>query len=310
MTSVRRGSLALAVAAALTAGSACTTAGSSAYPASSGPSGSGGVAADDPGERREAGAGTASAAALRSAERATSAADSARVESSTTMGAMMSMKATGALSWGDGLTGTLTLTYTGGTVAEAMRRLGSTTMEARYLPDAYYARMGDAFAAQAGGRHWLRYVYQDLEHLADGSGAQLGDQMRDTAPHQSVKLLLACGDARKVGEEWVRGDRTTHYTGTVDVAGLATRDSGLDEDQVADLKERLTRAGVTTQTVDIWVDDRDLLVKKVERAQTASGELTQTAYYSDYGVKVSAEVPPAGDTKDFKELVGGHGSLS
>src|SRR5690606_39055003 len=96
--------------------------------------------------------GSASVAALKSAERATGAAGSARVESTTIMGSLISMKATGVLSWSDGLTGTLTLTYTGGSVADAMRRLGSTSMEARYLPDAYYARMGDAFAAQAGGR--------------------------------------------------------------------------------------------------------------------------------------------------------------
>lgn len=49
--------------------------------------------------------------------------------------------------------------------------------------------------------------------------------------------------------------------------------------------------GATAQSVDIWVDDRDLLVKKVERGRTETGELTQTAYYSDYGVRVLAERP-------------------
>ncbi|CAL9453221.1 hypothetical protein SUDANB70_02490 [Streptomyces sp. enrichment culture] len=316
--SVRRTGLALAAAAVLTgltAMSACTTAGSGATGPSQGAnaSSSRSAGADGGAGRQDGGADPASVAALRSAERATGAADSARVESTTTMGSLMSMKATGVLSWSDGLTGTLTLTYTGGSVADAMRRLGSTSMEARYLPDAYYARMGDAFAAQADGRHWLRYAYRDLEQLADGAGAQLGDQMRNTAPHHSVKLLLACGDARRVGAEQVRGDRATHYRGTVDVAALAPRDSGLDAAELADLKDRLTRAGVTTQTVDVWVDDRGLLVKKAEKAVTSSGELTQTAYYSGYGVDVTTKAPPAGDTKDFKELVGeqgGPGGLS
>ena len=31
-------------------------------------------------------------------------------------------------------------------MADTMRQMGATSMEARYLPDAYYARMGDSFA--------------------------------------------------------------------------------------------------------------------------------------------------------------------
>ncbi|MFC8097417.1 hypothetical protein [Streptomyces sp. NPDC057363] len=218
---------------------------------------------------------------LRSVERATGRAGSARVESTTVMGRELSLDAVGTLGWRDGLTGTLTITYTGGTTAETMRRLGTTAMEARYLPDAYYARMGDEFADRAGGRHWIKYLYADLEKLGDGTGAGFAERMRDTTPHQAVKLLLASDDVREVGEETTRGRRTTHWSGTV--------------------------GGATEQTVDIWVDDRDLLVKKVERGRTETGELTQTAYYSDYGVAVSAERPPAGDTADFTELLRGAG---
>jgi hypothetical protein len=218
-------------------------------------------------------------AALSTVERSTDRADSARVRSTTTVGSALSMKAQGSLAWNDGLTGTLTITYTGGTTAEAMRRLGTTSMEARYLPDAYYARMGEAFAEKADGKHWIKYAYDDLKDLAGSSGADLADQMRAAAPHTSVKLLLSSADVRKVGEETVSGERTTRYSGTVRVEGA------------------------TAQTVDIWVDDRDLLVKKVEKGRTATGSLTQTAYYSDYGVKAAVEKPPAGDTADLKELL-------
>ncbi|MFJ7076168.1 hypothetical protein [Streptomyces sp. NPDC098781] len=218
-------------------------------------------------------------AALRTVERSTDRADSARVSSTTTVGSALSMKAQGTLAWSDGLTGTLTITYTGGTTAETMRRLGTTSMEARYLRDAYYARMGEAFAAKADGKHWIKYAYDDLKDLAGSSGADLADQMRGTAPHTSVKLLLSSADVRKVGEETVRGEAATRYSGTVRVDGA------------------------TTQTVDIWVDDRDLLIKKVERGRTATGSLTQTAYYGDYGVKAPVEKPPAADTADLKELL-------
>ncbi|MET8567254.1 hypothetical protein [Streptomyces sp. NPDC004783] len=250
-----RTAFSIAVAAALTCLTACTTAGTAEPAEATGPS----------------------ARALKAVERATGRAGSARVESTTVMGGELSLTAAGALGWEDGLTGTLTITYTGGTTAETMRRLGTTSMEARYLPDAYYARMGDAFADRVGGRHWIKYVYDDLEDLGGEAGAGFADGMRDTTPDRAVELLLGSEDVRRVGEETTRGRRTTHWTGTV---------GGADE-----------------RTVDIWVDGRDLLVKKTERGRTATGELSQTAYYSDYGVEVTAERPPAGDTADFKELL-------
>ncbi|MET9253283.1 hypothetical protein [Streptomyces sp. NPDC003717] len=223
-------------------------------------------------------AGTEGAEPLRAVQRATAKAGSARIESTTVVGRELSLDATGTLGWRDGLTGTLTLTYTGGTTAETLKKLGTTSMEARYLPDAYYARMGDAFAGQVGGRHWIRYAYDDLADLGGDAGAGLAEQLRGSSPDQAVKLLLASDDVREVGTETTRGRRTTHWSGTVD----GTADG---------------------QTVDIWVDEHDLLVKKTERGRTATGELSQTAYYTDYGTPAPAERPPAADTADFGELL-------
>jgi len=299
-TNVRRVTLSIAVATALSGVAACTS------------SGSGGSGKDHSASGKGA-THISPVAALRTVEKSTDSADSARVESATTIGSQLSMKSDGALDWGDGIQGTVTITYTGGTSAELMRQTGTTSMEARYLPDAYYAKMGAKFAEQVGGKHWIRYAYADLANLAGGSGALLKDQMRKTTPNQSVKLLLASGDVKKVGSEQVRGVDTTHYSGTVDIADFARKNASLPASQLAALKKALTQAGVSTETVDIWVDGKDLLVKKVEKGTMSAGEYTQTAYYSDYGVKVSATRPPASDTEDFKDLLkkqGGAGSAS
>jgi hypothetical protein len=295
-TTVRRVTLSIALVTALAGVAACNSSDSS-----------GGSGKDDKAGHK----GTTHVspiAALRSAEKSTDNADSAKVESTTTMGTMMSMKADGVMGWADGLTGTMTITYTGGTMADTMRQTGSTSMQARYLRDAYYARMGDKFAQQSGGKHWIKYAYDDLAKLGGGSGAYLKDQMQNTTPNQSVKLLLASGDVTKVGEETVRGEKTTHYSGTVDVADLATKTSNLSASQLADLKKQLTAAGVSTEKVDIWVNGDDLLVKKVEKGELSTGTMSSTAYYSDYGVKVSATEPPAGDTADFKDLLKSQGN--
>ncbi|WP_320783064.1 hypothetical protein [Streptomyces sp. CRN 30] len=245
---------------------------------SEGAEGSGGRARTSP--------AAAVTAGLRDAERATRAARSARVESSTRIGSTVSLTAEGVLGWSDGVTGTLTLTHTGGALADTMRELGSTSIQARYLPDAYYARMGDAFAAKTGGRHWVRYPYEELDDVAGGSRAQLGDQIRASTPDRSLRSLLDSADVREVGVERVRGRAATRYAGTVESADGA-------------------EAGVFGQTVEVWIDDRDLLVKKVERARTPDGEVTQTAHYRDYGVRVPTRRPPVEDTAEVSELLAG-----
>ena len=104
-----------------------------------------------------------------------------------------------------------------------------------------------SFAKESGGKHWIRYGYEDLAGLAGGSGAYLQNQMQNSTPNQSVKLLLASGDVKKAGEEKVRGVATTHYSGTVNVADLAGRTSGLTAAQADSQRKQLTQAGVDTE---------------------------------------------------------------
>ncbi|MEU8694765.1 hypothetical protein [Streptomyces sp. NPDC048665] len=289
-TTVRRTALSVAAAAALTSVAAC---GSSTGSGKSDKASGGGTIHVSP-----------IAAVLRAAEQSTDKASSAKVRSTMSIGDVMSASSTGSLRWGDGLRGDLTITYTGGQLAEVMRKSGAApSMQARYLPDAYYVNMGDASAQRMGGKHWLRYSYDDLAKFGGASGAYMKDQIRTSTPNSSVQMLLASGDVKKVGEESVSGTHATHYSGTVNVADLAGRSSNLTADQMAGLKAQLNTAGITTETIDIWINDQNLLVKKTEKAHTAKGALTNTAYYSDYGVQVSAEAPPAGDTKDFKDLL-------
>ena len=282
---VRRVCLSAAVLAALTSVAACGGEGDTG-------SGAGGVVRADP------------IAALRSVQQKTSGASSARIEGTTVMGTTMSMKQTGAMDWSDGMTGTMEITYTGGTMGDALKQAGGDgTMQARYFKDGYVANMGEAFARQAGGKHWIRYSYDDLAELAGASGEVMKDQLQSSTPGQGVRALLASGDVKKVGQEDVRGVATTHYSGTVDVAELSTKNSAVDADRLAELKKQLSDAGITTEKVDIWVDKDELLVKKTEHGRMKTGELNSTVFYSDYGTDVTVEEPPASDTVDFQKLL-------
>ncbi|MFC8534728.1 hypothetical protein ACFUJY_12340 [Streptomyces sp. NPDC057249] len=291
---VRRVGLSVAVVAALTSVAACGGSDDGGTSKGSGKTGSRGdsVVKVDP------------IAALVAVQKKTGQAQSARVEGETTMGSVMSMKQTGVMDWSDGITGTMKITYTGGTMADTLKQAGgSGTMEARYFKDGYAADMGEALAQQTGGKRWINYSYDDLAEMAGASGEVMKDQMQNSTPEQGVKSLLASGDVKKVGQEDVRGVSTTHYSGTVDVADLTAKSSNLDADEVAALKKQLADAGITTETIDIWVDENDLLVKKTERGEMKTGELNSTVFYSDYGTKVSVERPPAAETVDFSEMM-------
>ncbi|MGW1226538.1 hypothetical protein [Streptomyces sp. NPDC001515] len=294
-STVRRVGLAVAVAAALTSVGACGGAdedGGSTKPAAEGKSGGTSVLKAD------------TIAALLDVQKKTGSASSARVEGTTVMGSTMSMKQTGSLDWSDGITGTMQITYTAGTMADTLKQAGgSGTMEARYFKNGYAADMGPVLARQTGGKRWISYSYDDLARAGGASGAAMKEQMQNTTPEQGVKSLLASGDVKEVGKEQVRGVDTTHYSGTVDVAELTAKTSKLDADQVEALKKQLNDAGITTEKIDIWVDENDLLVKKTERGRMKTGELNSTVFYSDYGVKVSAERPPASQTIGFADLL-------
>ncbi|WLQ35679.1 hypothetical protein P8A18_20660 [Streptomyces castrisilvae] len=289
---VRRVGLSVAVAAALTSVAACGGSDDGGKAKGTSGSGAGSVAKANP------------IAALIAVQKKTGSAHSAKVEGTTSLGTAMSMKQSGVMDWSDGITGSMQITYTGGDMADSMKQLGSNgTMEARYFKDGYAADMGDAMAQQTGGKRWISYSYDDLAQIGGASGAALKDQMQNTTPDQGVKSLLASGDVKKVGQEDVRGVTTTHYSGTVDVADLTAKNSSLDADELAALKKQLADAGISTETVDIWVDGDDLLVKKTERGQMKTGELNSTVFYSDYGTKVSVERPPADQTIEFTELM-------
>lgn len=293
-STVRRVGLAVAVAAALTSVGACGG-------ADDGGTSKGGGKAEN---RGTAVVKTNAIAALLDVRKKTGAASSAKVEATMVIGSAMSMKQSGALDWSDGITGSMKITYTGGAMADTLKKAGgSSTMEARYFKDGYAADMGAALARQTGGKRWISYSYDVLAELGGASGAVMKDQMQNTSPSQGVNSLLASGEVKEVGKEQVRGVAATHYSGTVDVAELTAKTSKLDARQLAALKKQLTDSGITTETIDIWVDENDLLVKKTERGRMKTGELDSTVFYSDYGTEVSVERPPAGETIGFKELL-------
>ncbi|MGX2996713.1 hypothetical protein JNUCC64_20980 [Streptomyces sp. JNUCC 64] len=224
---------------------------------------------------------------LRAAADRTREAGSARVRAVMELDGRVSTETRGTLGWSGGLNGTLGIRYTGGELAGTLRKLGTETTEARFVDGVYYARMGDAFADRAGGRHWIRHD--------DGGAADVG-------PGRSVELLLMAPDTRETGRETVGGVTATRYTGTVRPGELPTR--GPSAGRAAGLRRELRAAGISEVRIEVWTDRTGLLVKRAERSRTTTGDLRVTAHYRDFGAPVRAPAaPPPEDTVDYGELV-------
>ncbi|MFI1969481.1 hypothetical protein BLA24_14650 [Streptomyces cinnamoneus] len=243
--------------------------------------------------------------ALRKAVDATDGKHSAKVDGSMAMGDMMSADLKGAFDWSQGMQGDVTMNYTGGQMGDLLKEMaGGGGMRALYLRDAYYASMGDEMSAKIGGKHWIKYDYDWMAQKMGPSGAYMKDQMQNNNPTRSARLVIESGDVRAAGTEDVRGVKATHYTGTVDVTKIAEKSSTLGKDAVDGLKRQLGQQGATTEQIDLWVSEDNLLIKKVERAQGSRGAVNSTVYYSDFGTSVTLSAPPASDTLDAARSAG------
>ncbi|MFD0272412.1 hypothetical protein ACFVHB_00710 [Kitasatospora sp. NPDC127111] len=216
--------------------------------------------------------------------------------------------ATGTVSWAEGLQGELRMDMSGTPAGKKLSALtGGSTMTARYLKDGMYLRVGGQAVTELDGKHWLHYSYADLGQ----QGAIGGDQLKNADPVEGVRTLIASGKVSEAGQETVGGKQTTHYTGELAVADLAAATGrGLTAEQAEKLKKNLSTAGITSETVDVWVDADNLVVKRTEQAETKAGPFKVTVTYADYGTKVPTEAPDPSDVAELADLKAGKGGAT
>jgi hypothetical protein len=134
-------------------------------------------------------------------------------------------------------------------------------------------------------------------------GTSLGSNTDPTTGLQS--LLGLSGGVRKVGTEKVRGDDTTHYSGTYDLAKAAEKAQGIVKDMI---KSQLGPGSSKTVPFDAYVDDKGRIRKMVQRISLSSPQLqgktitsVVTTELYDFGVPVDVKVPT--DVQDGSKLL-------
>jgi LppX_LprAFG lipoprotein len=144
---------------------------------------------------------------------------------------------------------------------------------------------------------------------ADQLQASTGDLFDRTTQDPTSVLEVLRGvsdDVTTVGTEEVRGEGTTHYTATVDVAEALAAATPESRDALGAQVDDLL-GGLESIPVDVWVGD-DGLVHRFQVAVEGQGaEATLTLELFDHGDDVEIEIPAREDVQSFDGLLGAWG---
>lgn len=148
---------------------------------------------------------------------------------------------------------------------------------------------------QGGFKPWIKI---DLKRSGQAGGINFDSFLRLGAggdPTKQVQVLRGVGKLHKEGTDTIRGVKTTHYSGTIDL------------NKVPGGRQLAQTAGSSSIPVDVWVDDNGFVRRERWSEKLALGnarpkiETTMDLY--DFGAPVVAVIPPAADVTD---LTGGN----
>ena len=166
-----------------------------------------------------------------------------------------------------------------------------------------------ALAAELGGKQWAEIDLARVNSL--GSLSSLLDSARSENPTTQIAALVASGEVSKVGTQTVNGQRTTHYSGTLNATQLlttGTASGNLTADQLSSLESELQSVGVKSAKIDLWVASDGLPVEEKYTEQTSSGTVAGDLFMSDWGTPVSVGAPPASEVYDMTNALNSAGA--
>ncbi|MBV6696393.1 hypothetical protein KV557_04545 [Kitasatospora aureofaciens] len=158
---------------------------------------------------------------------------------------------------------------------------------------------GDAATAvRQGGRHWERFaVPPDPDGHREVPYAGLIDLLN---PVEALAAATADGaDARFVGEEKFEDSTVEHYRVTTTAEKYATVQTQLTQARRDGLRAALAPGGSISLTLDLWLNDKDQLVKLQRTGSGDTGRADDSVLYTDLaGALLSVQAPAETDTVD------------
>lgn len=229
------------------------------------------------------------ASALRAAGQASEDAGSARVAIRSEVPGIGKVTGKGIVRWQGSIAADLTMNMSMQGEKVSIRTL--------MTEKALYMKMGGALGKQMP-TPWLKMSYKDLGKMSGMNLEQLMSQAEQADPSSQLEILAAAGDVRDLGAETVNGQSATHYQGTADIAELAEA-QGLDKGTLKAMQE----LGAESVDYGLWLNGDGLVVKLVQKMTIKGQETTTTTDYSDYGVELNFDLPPASQVTDLAKAL-------
>ncbi|MFI2607111.1 hypothetical protein [Kitasatospora sp. NPDC018619] len=177
----------------------------------------------------------------------------------------------------------------------------STPAEAEQLivVDTVAYQGGDAAtAARQGGRHWERFtVPPDADGHKEVPYAGLIDLLN---PVEALTAAVAEGtDPLFVGEEKFEDSTVEHYRVGTTAERYAAAQTQLTQARRDGLRAALAPGGSAAITLDLWLNDKDQLVRLQRTGSGDGGRMDDSVLYTDHaGALLSAQAPAETDTAD------------
>ncbi|WP_030318716.1 hypothetical protein [Streptomyces flavochromogenes] len=276
-----------------------------------------GVAGCQDGDGKAAGADEAQTQSLgditkviRTAYEKTSAAKSAKIRMTMDLPAGLegggTMEMTGVQGWDPTV---MDITVKGSMLGAAGAG-GPDSMRMIMLGNVMYMDVGEAQAAQTGGKRWMKL---DMQAAAEASGDKAlsksmtgGMENMNQDPAKQLALLLDSPNLKHLGAEKIDGAETQHYKGTLTLEQMVATNKSLDvlsEKDRADLVESVRKSGITAYDTEVWVREDGYPARMDIGMKSAQGTVKMGMHFSDYGAKAAVQAPPAEDTVDLFEML-------
>jgi outer membrane lipoprotein-sorting protein len=167
--------------------------------------------------------------------------------------------------------------------------------------DVVYLRSPAFAQATTQDKQWVKL---DLAALGSRQGSTDLSGILDASPTPSNALAYLQGSSTvsKVGEESVKGVKTTHYTVSADLDRAVEHASGATRDAVQGV---ISQSGVKNLPLDVWLDGNGY-IRKVSYDEHAGRRQAAkvTMELHDFGAPVAIAAPPSDSVVDLTRMVG------
>jgi hypothetical protein len=180
---------------------------------------------------------------------------------------------------------------------------GDGTAELTFSDLVYYMKLPQgAGLPLPPGKEWFKI---DLKQLGQTQGLDLEQltQLSQSDPSQALDFLQgASDDFHEVGTEDVRGEKTTHFAGTIDLNKVA---KNAPADLAEEYKKLAEQAPSPTVPMDVWIGDGGYVHKlRFEQKLAAGASMTMEEELYDWGTDVNVTVPSDDEVVDLTQLLG------